>query len=334
MLVINNIKTYWYQIVLLILLSFLPLNTSAYIEQTAGGSIEATVKPSNPGPHETVTIKIRGFGFDLPTSNVAWLVNNSPETERRGLSEFSFRTGEIGETISVTAVVETTTGRFIIKNLIFTPAEIDILFESNSYTPPWYQGASLPSSGSNIKIVAQTNASNKNRQILPAEFDFQWRQDGQLISNSSGLGKNILSLKLGNTPTVIEVIATAPGTAIKAQKNISLNPTKPETLLYKTEPLRGVDYSIALSGQSFLNSDLVSLKAENFYFPIPISNLLKYIWTLNDKIIETTNPDSEITFAKKDGLEGISAISVETINPSDLNQKSRASVEFNLTNSF
>lgn len=331
---LNKIKKYWPQIILLILISFLPLGVFAYIEQTAGGSIEAIVTPNNPGPHETVNIKIKGFGFDLPTSNVAWLINNSPQTERRGLAEFSFRTGPIGETISVTAVVETTTGRFIIKNLIFLPAEIDILFETDSYIPAWYRGAALPSSGSNIKIVAQPNAMIKNRQITISELDFTWEQNGRILSSASGLGKNTLMFKLDDTPTTISVTAVMPKTAIKVQKDIVIDPLLPETLLYKTEPLRGVDYSTSLFEQNFLNSDLVSLKAENFYFPLNVIGSLKYIWTLNNKIIETAAPTSEITFAKKDGLDGVSSISVETINPLNTNQNSRASVQFNLNSSF
>lgn len=332
----NNLKSNSLSLLLILVVGIfsLPTLTHSYIERSVGGSIEAVVTPRQPGPGEKVDISIKGYGFNMPGSDIVWLVNNVVQARGRGLDEFSFINGPVGSINSVNAVIKTTDNKYIIKNLVFQPAEVDLLFEVDSYIPNWYQGAALPTRGSTVKVVAMPNIISNSRQLSSEVIDFQWSRNGSPIRTSSGIGKDQLVFTFGdNASENIRLVATVPNTAIEAVSQIRIESVEPELVLYEVKPLSGIDYSQTFSASTDINSDIISIKAEPFYYPKTIVNsVLRYLWQLNGTPLE--NQGSQITFTKPAETEGEAILQVQTTNPNIPQQSNQIEVKLNLGPSF
>src|SRR3989344_3741283 len=84
--------------------------------------------------------------------------------------------------------------KFILSFLIFllpviaNAQSIDILWQGETYTPPFYQGRTLWSTESRITLVAiPHNLGNRNA------LNYRWTQNSTVLGNVSGVGKHSLS---------------------------------------------------------------------------------------------------------------------------------------------
>lgn len=286
---------------------FLPLYSSAYIERTVGGSLIAEVNPRTPKPNEVVNIKLSGYGFNLDTSDITWILNNEIMNSGRGMKEFSFQMGSAGSVNSLYATVETRTGRTLGKNLVFRPAEVELIFEANTYIPKGYKGARLPSPGSLIKVVAKPNFIINNENLDPTSLEYQWRRNGTLISNENINNPEILIFRLNEDGRGerIDVSVSSRRYGSRAENSININPISPEILIYENKPLLGINYNQAINGRLNLSIGTISLKAEPFYFPGQNINDNLFAWFINQERINqnTANP-SQINLERPVGSEG------------------------------
>ncbi len=286
---------------------FLPLYSSAYIERTVGGSLIAEVNPRAPKPNQMVNIKLSGYGFNLDTSDITWILNNEIMDSGRGMKEFSFQMGGVGSVNSLYATVETRTERTLGKNLIFRPAEVELMFESNTYVPRGYRGARLPSPGSLVKVVAKPNFIINNENLDPTSLEYQWRRNGTLLSNENTNNPEILIFRLNEDGRGerIEVSVFSRTYGSRAENSIIITPVNPEIILYENRPLLGVDYKQAITDRLNLSIGTISLKAEPFYFPGQNINDNFFAWFINQERINqnTANP-SQINLERPVGSEG------------------------------
>src|SRR3989344_4032347 len=78
-----------------------------------------------------------------------------------------------------------------------TPS-VDLVWEANTYTPAGYEGRALPTTSTEVTVVALAHQSNG--QIV-TNYDFRWEKDDKQIISASGVGSNILRFRAG-TPGV------------------------------------------------------------------------------------------------------------------------------------
>jgi len=68
--------------------------------------------------------------------------------------------------------------------------EVDILWQGETYTPPFYKGRALWSSQSRITFLAIPHGAGIGN---PANLTYRWTQNGTVLGNINGIGKNTLS---------------------------------------------------------------------------------------------------------------------------------------------
>jgi len=134
----------------LFILLFLPQTPLALAQiPQLGNQLQLDVRPQAPRPGDTVSITAQSFSADVNRSNFTWSVNGKVIKRGLGENKIEFRTGEAGSVSVVRVIVETPTLGTLSSELTLRPARVNLIWEADSYTPPFYQGKALPSS--NIK---------------------------------------------------------------------------------------------------------------------------------------------------------------------------------------
>jgi len=254
-------------------------------EISSGSNLTAKIEPSNPQAGEVVTISLQGYGFNIDTSFITWFVNGKSASARTGLKTKTFLLGRVGEKTEISAYVRASNGQSASKTFIFEPASLNLTWQAYSYVPPFYQGAALPSAGSQIKIWAIPYVIDRNGQKVDNKaLLYQWSKNDIPESDASGLGRDIFSFLAGSGQQlkISLTVTTADTNNISAQKTLLINTVAPETLIYEYQPLVGPAYQKALGQELDLYRDNVSLWGETYYLPGTNPANFNYSWTINN----------------------------------------------------
>src|SRR3989344_1490686 len=133
------------------------------------------------------------------------------------------------------------------KNLIFTliltscfllptsinAQSIDILWQGETYTPPFYKGKTLLSTQSGITLVAIPHGLGSS-----ANLNYKWTRNGTVLGNISGRGKNTLTFvdsvlsrsqtfKVDILSSEDKVLASAFHTFIPTSPNLAVSENNP-----------------------------------------------------------------------------------------------------------
>ena len=118
------------------------------------------------------------------------------------------------------------------KMLTINPSDIDLLWEAmDSYTPPFYKGKALPSTESQIKIVAYPNTSglsNTNQKNI----SYTWKNNYDTVGSASGYGKSkyiFINDNLKNTEKV-SVVATGLSGSYSSEGKVDINIENPQII--------------------------------------------------------------------------------------------------------
>ncbi len=324
----------------LIIWLILPSLTSAYSETTSGGSLVATVKPLSPTPNENITINLNGYGYDINQAEIIWFKNNIEVRRGIGQKSYSFTNGNLGQITVITIALKTKDRRIIAKNMTFTASEVDLLWEADTYTPNFYKGASLPTSGSRVTVTAVPQIKSPDGNIISSDnLIFTWKKDYKNLVRESGVGKDSISFNVGQFPNShnIEVIVTSSNSSIKTSKQISIPIYEPKLIIYPFKPLKGIQSNQAIKNEYTSQQDDESFKVEPFFWPNNQinNNSVSYLWKINDK--QVTNSILENGTILNTSIGGGSGTaSVEVLVSSFTNRFLRAQQSFQivLDNSF
>lgn len=298
--------------------SFLP---KTVIAQTTFDSIELTITPENPEPNTTAVASLNVYGLDINTIYTTWILNDKIVLSGQGERLFSFNTGSIGTKNTLEVIGKMANGKNFSKKIILSPAKVDILYEAESYTPPFYKGkAKFPFQGS-LRIVALPSFVDPNGNKIPDNrLIFKWKNGNQILNNQSGYGKNILLYKSDESlpkPTEISIEVSYPEEGLIANKTMSIEPTSPETIFYEENPEYGILFNKALRETFIIEKEEVTVFAIPLFFGVKDkdSALLNYKWILSDKSIE--QGASSIVLGNRSGKTGQTQLSVQISNTKD-----------------
>ncbi|MEK7505470.1 MAG: hypothetical protein AAB597_01035 [Patescibacteria group bacterium] len=200
---------------------------------------------------------------------------------------------------------------------------VDLVYESKTYTPPFYKGRALPGSESQIKIVAIPNLILKNGNVGRVEnLNFTWKKNSKVLGESSGLGKNTLLLKTGRLPgdsDIVEVIVSAEDGA-SAESTTAIQGFSPSPSLYLNDPVLGIKLEKSVGANLSLQESEVTIVAYPYFFEVADRNspTISYDWFLGGiKANSRPNYPSEIILRR--GSEGGSiGLSLSISNPSKI----------------
>ncbi|MHB1316604.1 MAG: hypothetical protein ACYCZW_01970 [Minisyncoccota bacterium] len=282
------------------------------------------VYPESPKPNEPVTVTIETYSFDLDSSNTKWYVNDNLAQEGKGIKTLTFQARSLGQSSTVKIVIDSNKGQ-IIKNINITPNIVSILWEADTYTPPFFKGKTLFSHQSTVTFVAQPQIIVGGKTISATNLIYKWSKDGTILGNQNGYGKQTLTLDgsvISRTMRIFVEVEDPQSGAI-ASGVISLNPVEPEILTYVVDPLYGVQYNKAIKGTLGLPSKEITLMAVPYFFSIKNSSYnpeISYNWSINgNTILDGLNTNTRV-FRKVGDVFGTSNIGLRILNDNKLLQ--------------
>lgn len=296
-------------LILLFTLLILPISSLAYTETTSGGQLLAEVYPESPGPFTEVSIKLISYEIDLTKSNINWAVNGKDTGETGiGKTRFKTKTEEIGRQTSVEISIVSPDGKTLKKNLSFSPAEVDIIWQTDGYTPPFYKGKSLPTLGGKTRILAVPNfLSEDGIKIDPSKLTYNWRISGG--QSNIGLGKRKIAAQV-NDPTgnIIFLEVVSPDGRISASKTVLVRPMSESVIFYEDKPLLGTQYERGMTTLLKMNDREIALRAEPYFMT---GGNIEYSWSLNDQPFDSTaNGGNKVVLRKLPNTGGEADLNV------------------------
>lgn len=261
-----------------------PLFTYGQIGITES-DVSVGLSPENPRPLQPVTATIETYAFNLDTSNTRWFVNNQLAQEGKGLKTLTFQVGNLGQQTNLRIVIDSPSGQ-IVKNIPIIPSNVSIIWEADTYTPPFFKGKALFSHQSVIKFLAQPELVVSGRTLNPSTLTYTWTKDGTVLGSQSGYGKQTLTLvgSIISRSMRIMVEVRDPTTGISGSHVVTVNPVDPEISLYKVDPLYGVQYNTSIKNKISLTAKEVTLEAVPYFFSAPggvLYSNLSYNWNIN-----------------------------------------------------
>lgn len=300
--------------------------------------------PKTPGPSQLVTIALQSYAIDLDSANLTWYVDK--EILANGIGEKSIQTMTkgLGETVTVNVVILTAGGTRYDKQLLLRAVEIDLLWEADTFVPPFYKGKALPTYKSIVKLSAiprfNTFASD------PSRYSYAWTAN-QIQNLGQGIGKQsvLVPMKYSGSSVPVEVTITdlaalGDATATTSATRLSsgsasqrIMATNPLLLFYEDAPLLGIRFDRALAGGVTTNGTSFTLRAVPYFFSNDdvVNGSLIYTWQ-QDRQKLTPGIDPNILVLGKEGTAAQSStIGLLIQNGKRILQSANAGVTVNFT---
>lgn len=278
---------------------------------------------------QSVKVSVESFSIDLERSQISWFLNGQPHTTGRGLKSIDVTAPTDNSSLSVTAQATPDSGVTISRSVIIRTGSVDMLWEAYSYTPPFYKGKGLVSHETLIKVVAMPELRTSGGALLNTDnLVYKWSKGGTVLGSLSGIGKKELIFrmpKLSETETIEVEVSSSDGT-IKSKGRITYRSRDPEALLYKKDPLLGIDFSKTLAGDVALAGNEINLVAYPYFFSqeSPSGGKLKYNWTINR--FGTKILTNEIVLSPREGAVGASLVAFKVDNLKEILQSASKNI--------
>lgn len=194
---------------------------------------------------------------------------------------------------------------------VVSAQSIDLLWEGESYAPPFYQGGVPWSKQGYISLVAVPSGLGASQSL-----NYKWTKNGTVLGSLSGVGKNTLRIldSVLSKPQEFKVEIISSDDAVLAQSAFTVRPQEPELVVYENNPLYGVLFHRALSGEFSLTGGEATLTAFPYWFNTDSKDApsLEYVWRSNAR---EDGRGSSITYRRPEGVSGSTAVSVRVSDP-------------------
>lgn len=267
-----------------------------------GAALSMTLSPAYPSPGETVTLTLSSPVYDLSRASVTWNSGGKVLESGAGVTSATVVAGKLGEKTLVTADVSVE-GTEDSAQILIMPTAVDLLWEADTYTPPFYGGRALPSAGSRVRLQAIPYLPKPGGGFYGAnELSYIWKQNGSTLSSISSKGKSSAVIAapdlFGNYTISVEALSPDGTTSGAARARIVS--VEPDIRLYRDHPLFGVEYFDALGPNVFLDDSEMTFAAIPYFSAArnPRENRLVYAWRINGKSITADGKQpNEITIS-------------------------------------
>lgn len=293
-----------------------PIGNGLFLPEGIEEQLSIDLFPKIPKPDEEFSIILESFSTDLDKARISWYVDGELAGSQVGGHTVTLRAPSANESSLITVVIEKIDGAPLVREVTVAPANVDILFEASTYTPPFYKGRSLFTNESQARFVAQPSFVDGNgRSISPQNLVYTWRKDGRVVKNASGYGKNVFEVQgqLIQRPLLIEVEVEDLNSSRKAYDLITVSVSDPFVALYKKDPLQGIQFERNITNTMYLGRDEIEFIAVPYFFSADrlSDKHLEYSWSINGKkITNVPSQKSNMIFRNTTGEEGYSNVSV------------------------
>jgi len=289
------------------------------IGPSTGGSIIFDISPQNPGTNTEVVVKADTYSDDIDRCKVSWYLNGKLEVEGIGRKNFSFKTGAAGKLMTVKMIIQTLEGAQIERSFSVNPGDIDLIWQADTYVPPFYKGKALATTGSKVKVIAIPNFVSANGvKIQAGDIIYKWKNKNGNLSSGHGMNSITTEMPIPVIDNEITVEASDLQGNITATKTLKLKSANPRILVYEDLPLTGTEWSRASWSAVNLVGEESTLRVEPYFFSNPTSSAdknLNITWTLNGKTFSPNeNSDRVAIFRNELGQEVTSNLEISVTN--------------------
>ena len=292
---------------------------------TFAGVVEITLSPEVPRPNQTISAGLSGVLVNLDLSDIYWYLDDEIQKHGMGEKSFSFTSGAIDEKTILDVVILIPDGRRIDLQKEIMPMEVDLLWETDTYTPPFYRGKALPTYKSSIKVVAVPNSKN-----IDTKFIYTWSIDNlDNIVGASGYNRTsfVTFGSYAGYERGVNVSMVSFDKSKKVKSSIKIESVEPELVLYENNSLRGTLFNKALHKITEITGNEFSVKAEPYFVTTGEMKDIKYEWAINNTKVESEDDrDKIITFTKPDDGSGGARLQAYIKNISNTYQQAGAEV--------
>ncbi len=201
---------------------------------------------------------------------------------------------------------------FLLVPLLLIPSvssaqSVDLLWQADTYTPPFYKGRALWSNQSGITFVAvPTGLGN------PSSLNYRWTRNGTVLGSISGVGRNTMKYSdsiLGRAQNV-SVDIVSPTQEVLASASVSLRPITPSLLIYENNPLYGFMFHNEATGGYEISDIEVTFSAFPLFFTAAHRGdpMVWYEWRTNTGARENAN---SAIYRVPEGSSGTAQISAQ-----------------------
>lgn len=291
----------------LVLVALIAVSTSAPAPLFAQGipvSVEPLtlrVAPLYPKPYDPVTLTVESTLLDLAASDITFTKDGTVVGE--GSRSIKTTVGAPGTKTIFRVSVVSAEGTYT-KDFVIAPADVALILEPVSTAHPLYDGARLVAPESRVRLIALPDLrSNPTTKLDPSTLSYTWRLGDRILEAESGIGKNVLT---ATSPTRfrdadITVTVTSRDKSIVAEARRSVTPAEPSVRIYRSDPLRGIEFSSALTGSFSMQNPEEGLYMVPFFF----GGTPTLSWTLNGS---TAGADAGLTLRTSDRSVGTAAL--------------------------
>ncbi len=289
------------------------------------------VSPENPSPNQTVNVHIESYAFDVNASKFIWSIDGVTKLQGLGKVDFSMNAGKTGQENTIRVSITAPSGRVSIREIKVRPQQVGIVYESRSYTPPFYKGRSLFTPQGHLTFLAVPNLVGDNGKVYNAdELIYKWTVDGTVDGDNSGYGRKTYQF---DGPVLVQdsevdVDVSSPDGTVKGSGATLIGPTDPRLVVYENRPLLGIMFNKAVYGAYSLKTDEAQLEAFPYYFDTANKSgvNLKYSWSLNGTAVVLPDNQNSLVFRNTSGKTGQSVASVILENTNQFLQTSGANI--------
>jgi len=299
-----------------------------------------SLSPKYPQPGQEVTATVTSSDINARSATIAWLLNDEVKKQEAGGVSYTFTATEVGSSQTLEVLVRAPDGNISSKKITISPSQVTLLWEADTYTPPFYGGRALYSIGSNIRAEAVPHIARPEGGFYdPSEVTYVWSKNGVVMGSSSGIGAQTLITEgpkfLGNYILTVEVRSPS-GTQI-AQSSALVETYGAMVKLYERDPLAGVQYqSTITNGYSFNDSPQIELQAIPYFMDARTINgsSLAYTWNINGETATNETGSPSTLNIQLSSVESISTqLGVSISNNSSPLQKTESTLRVNFEGS-
>lgn len=302
---------------------FSPLLAIAQVNpQNTEGGVQISVTPEYPRAGEAVHLTAASSLLVLSRSTVTWTAAGKVIASGIGATGANVVAGSAGSLLEIHVSAVSEDGARASGSARIRPVEIDLLWEAHTYTPPFYKGRALPSSGGSVHLYAIPRFFRPNGAMVPeTQIDYTWRKNETLVSSVSGRGKSTAIFPaptLHGTDTIsVEAVSTDGIFEGKAEARIASR--EPVLNLYESHPIFGTLFHQAFGGQNQAASAETTFVAMPYFAAATRANdpRLVYRWQVNGNRVpaDSTYPHQiTINATNSDGVALIEAVLTQTNN--------------------
>ncbi len=297
-----------------------------YTTEDASTRVNIYIDPDTPKPNEPFVVSLEAFSVPIDTSIISFYENGVLIQKEQGVTQALYKNNASKTIIRV--IIETPEGRVMEKTKTIVPGSASITWQAMTNTPPFYKGKALYVDESILHLYAVGDIRDQNGNTLnPKSLVYTWDINGTVKGDQSGFGKNSLVLNDKFVRISINVkvtIKSIDGVSI-ATDRISIPIQKPQVLLYKIDPLYGIEWGNTLTNISLSLPEL-SVLAFPFNFSSVLSNM-QYQWSINNR--ETDVTSDTIVLRSDSNQNAETVVRAQVRNTNALLQSSSSSFTLN-----